>query len=178
MIKYILSLVFFMMVITPAYADKSVNCDHHPIYCQIIKNKPTIDKGFAMRLSNILYHASRKHNIPANIYTAILMQESTYRLEAKNCHRGILVDNVQKENIVKICSDFGISQIYYKTAKLFEFSINQLTSDLEYSVEAGAIVLAEFHKRYGHREINWWTRYNSSTAVKRNIYRQLVEQYI
>ena len=78
----------------------------------------------------------------------------------------------------KICADFGMSQIYYKTANSFGFNINKLTTDLEYSVEAGAIVLADFRKRYANRELDWWTRYNASSRTKRNIYKQLVERYL
>ncbi len=130
-----------------------------------------------------------RHGVPANIFTAILMQESGYQLEAKGCHTGILYElngiiDEQKDGMAlirfegKVCSDFGISQIYFKTAKSFKFDINLLLFDLRYSVESGAIVLADFKKRYSHREINWWTRYNSSSKTKRSIYKKLVERYL
>lgn len=105
------------------------------------------------------------------------MQESSYRLNARGCHVGI-PDDLPKKDPLKVCSDFGMSQIYYKTAKGFGFEIERLTTDLEYSVEAGAIVLADFKKRYEHKEIDYWTRYNASSRSKRNIYKQLVERYL
>ena len=50
----------------------AIDCDRHKNYCQIVKNKPTIDKQYAMKLSNILYKVCRKHNIPCNVYNAVL----------------------------------------------------------------------------------------------------------
>lgn len=111
------------------------------------------------------------------------MQESAYRLNAKGCHFGLQVNSISnfigKNNPeVKVCSDFGISQIYFKTAKAFKFEIDRLTTDLDYSVEAGAIVLADFKRMYGHRELDWYTRYNASSRGKRNIYKNLVARYL
>lgn len=103
------------------------------------------------------------------------MQESGYRLAAKGCHEG---RNVADFTYAKVCSDFGMSQIYFKTAQGFGFDIDRLLTDLDYSVEAGAIVLADFQKRYSHKELDWWTRYNASSRAKRNIYKTLVERYL
>tara|TARA_R110000868_G_C10973188_1_gene771546 strand:+ start:81640 stop:81957 length:318 start_codon:yes stop_codon:yes gene_type:complete len=105
------------------------------------------------------------------------MQESGYKLSAMGCHRGVL-QGMHEIQIVKICSDFGMSQIYYKTAQSFKFDLTKLINDLKYSVDAGAQVLADFRKRYSHREKTWWTRYNSSSRAKRNIYKQLVSRYL
>lgn len=107
------------------------------------------------------------------------MQESGYRLGAKGCHSGIDQENFPLyEKETRICSDFGISQIYYKTAKAFGFNIFKLLNDLDYSVAAGAQVLADFQKRYSHKELDWWTRYNASSKAKRSIYKTLVTRYL
>lgn len=156
---------------------KPISCKTHPIYCQIKKNRSSISSVRAMKLSNVIYKTTRKHNVPANIYTAILMQESRYTLSAKGCHKGIVQEGLETK-VVKICSDFGMSQIYYKTAQAFGFDLTRLTDDLEYSVEAGAIVLADFRKRYSHKEITWWTRYNASSKTKREIYKTLVMRFL
>ncbi len=190
---------------------EAAKCENHPIFCQIVKNKPNIDKKYAMTLSDIIYKETKLRKIPANIYTAILMQESRYVLSAKNCKEGIqypmpyllnvkkyyynkeknwfcLIDQRNKDKCwpvfhkmgykIKLCTDFGMSQIYYKTAKAFNFDIKKLTIDLDYSVRAGAIVLKDFHKRYSHKEVYWWTRYNSKSKHKREIYKKLVERYL
>jgi len=164
--------LFFLLVLTTEAAD----CNKHPIYCQIKKNRPKISKKYAMVLSNVIYKATRKYHIPPRIFTAILAQESSYSLKAKGCHRGLLEQD--REMIeVKICADFGIGQIYFKTAKGFGFDISMLTTDLEYSIDAAAQVLGDFKKRYERREVTWWTRYNARSKIKRKIYKQLVERY-
>lgn len=110
------------------------------------------------------------------------MQESGYKVSAKGCYTGIPHD-IAKSHEVTVCRDFGISQIYYKTAESYNFDIDRLTSDLEYSVNAGAIVLSWFYKTYSRKDINWWTRYNCGTAstTKRTTcqtYKKLVERYL
>ena len=79
---------------------------------------------------------------------------------------------------VGVCTDFGISQIYYKTARSFDFDLELLTTDLTYSIEAGAKVLVDFKKRYGRRELDWWTRFNASSPIKRQKYKELVERWL
>ena len=166
-----------------------VGLERNPIYAQIIKNKPKINKKYAMDLSSIIHNVTGKYHISPRIFTAILMQESSYQLEARGCHWGIEKIDVYDPNNpdtisfiaekeTKVCSDFGIGQIYYKTAKSFGFKMNKLTTDLKYSVDAAAQVLSDFRKRYESREIFYWTRYNASSKDKRKVYRKLVQRYL
>ena len=186
-----------------------VDCKKHSIYCQIKKNKPSLSNKYAMRLSNVIYKMHRKYKIPKHIYTAILMQESGYNLKAKNCHKGLgwaskrvdeeiqyclnhnnaqfdadfCLNNIETHEEMEVCTDFGISQIYYKTARKYGFKIHKLNKDLAYSVEAGAKVLQGFMKRYKKRDKDWWVRYNcgSRGTTKRDtcqIYKKLVERYM
>lgn len=188
-IPIILITVGVMLVVSNAEA-KGIDCDKHPIYCQIKKNAPRMNSKRAMHISNAIHKVSEKYNLPTRIFVGILAQESAYRLGAKGCHRGLVkevahvkpnapmsVPPVVKHIEKRVCSDFGIGQIYYKTAKGFGFDIAKLTTDLEYSLEASAKVLADFKRRYSAREVDWWTRYNASSRVKRKIYKQLVERY-
>ena len=114
------------------------------------------------------------------------MQESNYRLDAKNTQCGLVfkvLGTIGNESITSIheecvVADIGISQINYKTAKLFKFNIMKLINNLEYSIEAGAIILADFKRRYSHREKNWWSRYNASSKRKRLMYEAMMYQYL
>jgi soluble lytic murein transglycosylase-like protein len=124
------------------------------VYTQIVTNKPNIDKQKAEKIAKTIKKVRKQYRLPAGILTAILMQESSYRLNAVN----------------KSSSDYGIAQINVRTAKHFEFDTERLLTDLEYSIEAGAIVLADFYKRYGHREKDWFTRYNHSNPEIRGRY--------
>lgn len=193
MIKWLFLFTLFIFI----FRAEAIDLKKHPIYAQIIQNKPSIDKTYAMKLSNIIYKMHLKYHIPTRVFTAILMQESGYTLSAKGCHSGIIqkdseICNSDKyvadpimcsEPEVRVCTDFGISQIYYKTAKRFGFSLEKLTKDLEYSVESGAKVLTDFMKRYEAKDIDWWTRYNCGTkgSTKRDtcqIYKRLVKRYL
>ena len=132
------------------------------IYNKILKNKPDINRSYAKKLANIIDIKSIKYNIDPIQYTAMLAQESQYRLEAVNTTTG----------------DYGISQINYRTAAAYGLDIARLISDLEYSVEAGLIVLFDFKKRYAYKETDYWSRYNSSNRTKRDTYKKSVEGYI
>jgi len=199
--KYLIGL----LLATNIYA---ADCKQHPIYCQIINNVSSINRTYAMRLSNIIDKSARKFKIDPKIYTAILAQESRYNLKAKNCSIGIIETNKHIEACIigakswnhptnnfdiarklchssnkrfveqKVCYDFGISQINYKTAKAFNLELHKLTTDLNYSVEAGARILADFKTRYGKREPStYWTRYNASSPSKRKVYKERVRKF-
>lgn len=139
--------------------------EKNPIYIQIVKNNPKIDLNYAMRLSNVINKVAIELDINPKKYAAILAQESMYKLDAKNCW-----DNE--------CHDYGIAQINKKTIQAFKFDKNKLLTDLEYSVKAGAIVLADFKRMYGTKEEDFWTRYNTSCPDKRQKYKQLVTRYL
>lgn len=170
--KYI---VLFFIFINIAFANKT----KHPIYNQIIKNQPKINKKTAMTISNHIHKMYLKYKIPRKIYTAILMQESGYSLKAKGKACGYT------KNWKRACvySDFGISQIHVNTAKLWGFDLKRLTKDLKYSIESGAKVLHYFMKRYSKKEKDWFARYNCGTKknIERDtcvIYKALVERYM
>ena len=163
-----------------------------------------------MKVSNYVYKYTRKYDVDARIYAAILAQESMYSLKAKNCNTGIImlsdseiaekrfmcqrthvtnetpveefvacVESIKTYKRQRVCFDFGISEINFKTAERYGFDIKRLTEDLEYSIECGVIVLADFAKRYKHREpLDWWTRYNSPTKSNRKIYYERVKRWL
>lgn len=186
-IRIITIAIIGLFLLSFALEARAINCNKHPIYCQIKKNlskartrdgnfrkiRPWMSKLAMMKLSNVIYKISRKYDIPASLYTAMLRQESAYKLGSRNCRLGV----DKNWNEVKTCADFGMSMVNIVTAKGFKFDIKRLTVDLEYSIQCGAIVLADFKKRYFHKEEHWWTRYNASTPYKRDIYRHLVEGY-
>ena len=161
---FIISLSFILpsLVSTDSNAD---GCQRHPIFCQIIDNHPTIDKKYAFNLSKLIVKIAHTHKIDPRLLTAIMAQESKYDVTKKNCNE-------------RYCTDFGIAQINWKTADVYNFDRNLLTSDLEYSINAGAIVLAEIKARYAHKEEDYWTRYNASSPSKRNEYKLLVARYL
>lgn len=166
------ALILTLLISCPAWGK--ICSPRHPIYCQIIKNKPIIDKRHAMKISNIIHKYSRYYQVPAKIYTAILMQESGYNLKAKNCTTGL--DDAYKP--ATVCFDFGMSQINFHTAKYNKFDIPRLTKDLTYSIKSGIIVLKHFKSRYGTKEKKWWSRYNTGTPSLRRVYERKVGRWL
>ena len=153
----------------------------HPIYDQILRNKPKINKKYAMKLSNVIHKMSVKYKIPKEIYTAILAQESEYVLNSKNCFKGY-VELKNGEDIqyteTRLCTDYGISQMNYRNIEKMKLDIHLLLTDLEYSVEQGAKVLRWAMLKYKDKEDDWYTRYHSGTRVLRDIYKPLVDRYL
>lgn len=74
--------------------------------------------------------------------------------------------------------DYGLGQININTIRNFRFDRARLLSDVEYSVEASCIVLADFKARYGHRESEYWSRYNAGNTAKRAVYKSLVNRHM
>jgi soluble lytic murein transglycosylase-like protein len=169
------TMVYSFVIASMLYSlpSQARDCGQHPIYCQILENSPRIDEQYAFKLSNIIFKASRKHNIPSNLLTAILRQESNYKVSAKNGACGVLRGDYKKEACIWV--DFGISQINYRTARSYNMDFYKLLNDVEYSVNAGAEVLAWFRKKYASKEDRWWVRYNCGT--KPSVYRDSCQKY-
>ena len=122
------------------------------------------------KVVQLAYHieaACLEFNIPCELYTAILAQESMFQLDAFNYKT----------------QDYGIAQINIKTIKAYKFDKHLLLTDLKYSIRAGAKVLSWF-SRYKSRESHWFCRYNVGTASLRDKklkkclkYSSLVDRY-
>jgi hypothetical protein len=110
----------------------------------------------------------------------MLMQESGYRLTARNIKCGISITTGEQDCVAV---DFGIGQINHLTIKGYKFNLKKLMTDLEYSVEASAIVLSDFKKQFGHKDDEYWTMYNTgvrdtpTTRKNRTAYKNLVSRY-
>ena len=93
-------------------------CKRNSIYCAIVKLKPTIDKKFAMDLSNSIYKYSRRNNVDPYRVVAIAMQESSLspvvRYETVNVRKTICAkDRVcvvryvkEKERLTLVSTNF------------------------------------------------------------------------
>lgn len=94
------------------------------------------------------------------------MQESGYDQYAVNFQCGI--DEKRELHCVNV--DFGIAQINYLTMKSYKFDQDRLLDDLPYAVNAGAKVLAWFHRKYAKLEPNtWYCRYNVGTRPLKRV---------
>lgn len=88
------------------------------------------------------------------------MQESSYKMGAKGIKCGVSLTTGEKDCVAV---DFGIGQINYKTIKGYKLDQKKLMTDMTYSVDSAARVLADF-KRFQKSEPNtWYCRYNAGT---------------
>jgi len=170
----IITILLFLFTVSLSATEK------HPIYNHIVNIKPSINKDYAMRLSNIIYKACKQYSLPCRIFTAILAQESMFELTAKNMSCGVKLDTYER---VCVAADVGIAQINYKTIDRYNLDYEKLLTDLKYSVDAGAKVLSWFHKRYSKGDPAWYSRYNCGTrsTTKRATcqeYVELVERFL
>lgn len=156
MYKYIIGAFLISMPVIGM--DVMKDPEYAKIYKQILRNKPSIDKKYAIKLSSIVY---QKCGQDAQLFAAILMQESRYKLDAVN----------------KKSKDYGISQVNHRTAKALGLNKARLLTDLEYSVSAGVRVMTQLKTTFGS-DPTYWTRYNSSKKKYRNIYLTAVSKYL
>lgn len=183
-----------------------VDCNRHSIFCHIVEIKPSINKQYAMELSNSIYKATQKYSVPKRLFTAIIAQESMFRMGAKNTKTGLVpkdqltiryefnkcVEMLSREECREVTQstfgryreetiilDVGLTQINFRTAERFELDLDLLLTDMDYSVNAGALVLGKMRQRWEKKEpIFWWSRYNASNPSKRKQYQQLVERWM
>ena len=164
MIKLILktTIFYFVAIFVWSFFHKALAyCPQdEPILCQILKNKPRMDYFKALELTGIVERASDKFKVPAPLLTAIAFQESSFKMG------------------IKAGSDYGLTQINILNIKYYSMDKNRLLTDMEYSVNMGAFILSEFKRRYGKREENYWSRYNTSKQPYRSEYEAKVRRWL
>ena len=151
----------FIILTIPMFTSEA-KTEYNPIFDQVVKNHPKIDRVYAQRVATAIQKVAKEMGIKPQRLAAILAQESRYTLTAVN----------------RRSNEYGIAQINHRTIESFGFDKQRLLTDLEYSVKAGAIVLADFKRMYGKREKNYWSRYNSSNKDKRQEYEILVAKFL
>lgn len=121
--------------------------------------KPKINIKYSLTLSSTIDRVTEKYNLNPTLFTAIIFQESSFRLNAQGGN------------------DFGLGQINFKTGEHYCPQIDRLLVDMHYNLDCSAKILADFKKWYGKKEKNWWTRYNSSSKVFRERYEKRVNYH-
>ena len=129
---------------------------------RILEVNPKLQDSYAAEVAAQIHAAAKKHDLKVDKLFAIIAQESKFRVGAVN----------------KRSHDYGIGQINIKNIDALKLDRHRLLTDVAYSVNWSAYMLAHF-KRYEKRgDKNWWTRYNSSNPTKRAEYGILVAQYM
>lgn len=117
---------------------------------KVIRQMAAIQRTVDMEIAKKIFSKCIKYNIPCEIYVAIIAQESMFKVNAFN----------------KKTQDYGIAQINIRNIKAYNIDVKKLLSDVDYSLEQGAMILAWFYKVYGKKEPKtWYCRYNIGTST-------------
>lgn len=148
----------------------------HPIYNKIVKLKPSINKSFAMRLSNLIHKYSRKYGQDPMLSVAIAKQESGIRSISRK--ETVVVFKDKKPELIKGYTDICIFQIHVRTAKNYGLDMYKLHTNLDYCVEQHFKIMKKKRKMCKKLGKDSWTCYHSTTEFFRLQYKQLVERYM
>lgn len=180
-----LTLTILALLLTTVANAKDV-CETHPIYCSILKVKPSINRTFAMELSNYIYKYSQRYGTDPTHSVAIAMQESSL---INRDRKETVID--KRGNVVRGVSDVGVFQLHVDTIKNmresqgWDINFDRLRSDVEYQTY--------WHIRLLKRKIricsskreklrvtpgNEWSCYHSYTYKRRQIYLEDVSVHL
>jgi len=182
MVMKILILCLLLMFASPTLAQE-VDCSLHKLYCTMLELRPTIDKTWAMRLSDALFRLSKKHETDPWRSLAIAMQESSLREVNKKhkvmvfketCHQGICIEDYE---IINGISDLGLFQFNVSTVINNDIDPMRLRNDITYAVDWHLKILKKKMVECAWLLEEAWSCYHSKTPKFRKRYVQMVEQY-
>lgn len=186
-------LVFLVATLSLGMTSKNLPSKHpqsplpgpqSSILKQILRNNPKINSAYAEKLAGIITVKSKKYGISAKVFTAILMQESAYRLDAKHVVCGYREPASLDAQKTCVVTDFGIAQIHHLNLDRYGFNRLLLMTDLDYSVESGAKILASYKSFQKMEPKTWYSRYNCGNRSFGQIqdrcvaYKHLVDRYM
>lgn len=146
------------------------------LYCNTAHTLPRLEKKIGLlqpkispelkaKIATAVFMTSIKYNLRPKIMLAIIMQESSFRVDAVNCNKDA-------------CYDFGLTQINIITARAYGFDVARILSEPAYAIDCMGKILYDMKTMYNKKEPNYWTRYNASNPIKRDIYFKKVSKYI
>lgn len=177
-------LISMMFFASTAYGK--MNCNKHKLYCTIVKLKPKINKTFAMKLSNAIYKATKKYKVDPFRAIAIMRQESSINMNARNIGSKTKSHKecdewercVTVKTIITKTTDFGLFQFHIKTMTIHGLSIKRVMTDINFTVDFAIAMIARKIKNCSKLWPNTpWACYNSATNIKHQAYVKLVNQY-
>lgn len=174
-----------MLIPSLALGQTSPNCTTNPVYCDILKLKPSVNKSFARLLSRSITRYSKKFGLDPKPSVAIAMQESTF----KNINRlGTVL--TKRNNVVNGVTDIGVFQIHIETiAHMIEsgykIDVEKLKNDVDYQAFWHAKILKKKinickaqREKLDVEEGEEWSCYHSFTKKERLIYVGYVGAYL
>lgn len=169
--------IFLTFIAISSYAYATPDCKVHKLYCGILELKPSANRSWAMRFSNLLYKYARKYDMDARRSLAIAMQESSLRTDNHNHSKVIRFikpcpDCKEEYEIVRGITDLSIFQFHVNTIEAYGIDPIRLKTDLEYAVDWHFKILKSKIKSCAHLP-DAWACYNSATP---HIHKRYVKQ--
>lgn len=158
--------VLIVMLAILAFDMAEAKGDYIDSYEQIMSNNPNMDRLYAKQIAAIVQKYGKQYKVSTEAFIAIMMVESTYKLDAFN----------------KSTQDYGIAQISKRNVEELKLSKKKLMSDLDYSIKWGMHVYTWFYIRYplnqAIRRYNCGTRPKCIYTKKSRKYLKLVLKYM
>lgn len=137
--------------------------DSGAVYMQILRNTHGEPPHDPVRLAAAFTDSAKRHGLSPQLLTAIGGAESSYYVGAIN----------------KRTADYGIMQVNAYNIKKMKLSKKKLLTNIEYSVEQGARILAWFKRKYAKAEPKtWYCRYNVGTRPLKGSLKRICNRYI
>mgnify|MGYP007100052904 CR=1 FL=1 len=125
------------------------------VFLSLYVNTVASERYRSKTISELITMAAQDHKVDRTYLSCLLKIESDYRYK-----------------VISSTNDHGIGQINAKTARIFNFNLSRLTTDLEYSIDRAAYMLSYYQwlKKYDEGR-TWVCRYNvgSGSLTRGNI---------
>ena len=133
------------------------------VFKQILKNKPTIDKKLAKKLTVSIRKYAKFYEMDPHRAVAIAMQETGFRNVV-----------VKHPNGAK---DYGMFQINSATANYYGIDKARIIQDIDYAVHTYFIIMKDKKKLCRYLDKDAWSCYHSKKPSLRTKYKKLVNKY-
>lgn len=178
-------LLSLLILLVPLRAVAEEVCHGTPVFCDIVKLKPSVDKAFAKLLARSITRYSKKFGTNPKYSVAIAMQESTFT----NVDRPGTV--LTKTNVfMKGATDLGVFQLHILTlGELIDqghkVDVKKLRTDVDYQTYWHTKILKRKirictaqREKLGVEEGDEWSCYHSFTPKQRQTYVRFVTPYL
>lgn len=172
-------LLFIIISLDLKAQNVEYSLEANPIYHSIITLHRNIDRNKAYEYSNIIARYSRAYKIDPFLVVSIARQESFLTLDSvrkEGPSKIIFNEEERKFYKVREATDFCMMQINKFNVINRGLDLDKLLNDPEYCIRQGFEILADF-RHLESSDRYWWTRYNASNPVAREIYRNYVTSH-
>lgn len=170
------SLLLLLALLIPSLSQADADCIKNPVFCNIVKLQPRINRTFALDLSNSLVKYAKMFGTNPLLSVAIAMQESS--LENRNRMGRVL----RAGRLVRGITDVGVFQIHVDTIAALRdeglpLDVARLETDVDYQAYWHTLILSRKIRTCRAQRVKLevsqgeeWSCYHSFTLERREVY--------